>query len=286
MDIFALSLFDSAQPPLIKLSTHRNTLSNDLSQGIQEILETGATENGNAYTLLSWARFMVGHVFEDEDIDYVIIVDKGQAVFPTIFESYRIEKNGYLCLTALPGTLNYQGDTYNTVTAHLFPEDQGSTGQHSHTDHSPPIYPIVSVPLNLFSKYKVSWKIHIQSDTELRSELTVRSNEGIISGGENPTILLEFLDQAFMLEGCPHDSRAQLAPPDTFCAYSSPFGDHSAACNSTSFVDVVAVDRADDLRFFSLRGSESDSPVVFRRDACIACCLAFCRNAGGHILIL
>lgn len=286
MDIFALSLFYSPKPLLVKFSM-QHPMPHELYMEIIQILKTGSTESVepcDPSTLLTWARFLVRHVFEDEDGEYIMTSDKGQVVYPTSFESYYIEKNGYLALTALPGILQHGGDTYSTVMAPFFSEDFDGAKPSVPPAPNVPTYPTVSVPLNLFPDHKVLWKIHVHSDTELRIQMCVRSQEGRISEAGDPIGILQALGLVFIPEACPHHSYAKLVPPDAFCAYSSPEDSHSEAYDTTSFVDIVGVDKADDLRFFSL--TRSNGPVVLRRDTCVKCCLAFCRQANAHLLIL
>jgi hypothetical protein len=66
----------------------------------------------------------------------------------------------------------------------------------------------------------------------------------------NPMDLHYHMRKILLLERCPHNSCNELIAVDRFCSYASPFDDHTEACESSSHVNVVAVDRANDVRFF------------------------------------
>lgn len=82
--------------------------------------------------------------------------DKGQIIYPTLFESYHIEKNGYIGLTLFPGMLKHRDDTYNVITVPNPLGIGGGTGVGHTAGHDPSTYPHVRVPLNLFPATQIS----------------------------------------------------------------------------------------------------------------------------------
>jgi hypothetical protein len=277
MDILAFSLFDSPISTLVRLSTHRD-MPNSVEGSIFHLISTGTVKKCDDVDLLSWARNMVGHVSNKEDMDIIMTSGRGQVVYPSLFETLLVEKQGYLKLSSLPGTLRVKDSTYRIVTSPLDdiePDDDISTNFTS--------YPEVSVPLNLFKNLELLWNLSIQDNDELHVMMKIRFKERNLSRIQlSPMQMIDNLKNKVILEKCSHNCRAGVE--DRFCSYSAPWDTHESSINSTSQVDIVAVDRADDLRALSLACSKA--PSVLRRDACLACCLNLCRNTNIHVLIL
>lgn len=281
MDIFAISLFESPSPLQIRLSRDRECTQ--MQTEIADFIMTG--EEGAEYDdadLVTWAKEMLGHVFDEEDRSLIMTYAKGQVIYPLIFDTYHVAKYGFLKLVALPGTLKYQGDIYNVVS---MPDSENSHLSQD-TGWDLPAFPSVSGPMNFFKDCEFSWDISVQDDRELHARFLLRSRAKKSSIVEqDPILLLRALRDTLLLQSCPHDSRAQLQHVDRYASYSPPWHGHTEAVESIPHrVDVVAVDGADELRCFAIACSEA--PVVLRRNACLACCLDFCRDADAHILIL
>jgi hypothetical protein len=287
VDILALSLFDSASPLLVKLSLDRESSSKPVNRAISKVITTGRTFSGFDHMhLIASARNMAGYgPLDDEDRSLIITSSKGQVIYPTVFDTFRIEKQGYLKLSCFPGVLRYQDDTYDVVS-----HPDWVDGQHSgHGYLSPFMFPTqVFGPLKLPGDFSVSWKISVQDNRRIQAGLTLRSKANSPPAIElDPMALLRGLKNALLVESCPHDHRAQLISADQFASYCSPWDDHGEGDGSTSQVDVVAVDGADDLRCFTLASLPvRGASCVLRRNACLACCLNVCRDNGVHTLIL
>jgi hypothetical protein len=278
MDIFALSLFDSPSPLLVKLSLHREG-GVQMDHDIAEVIQTGIPHKFESYHILEWARGMVGHLVQKEDHDLIMTYGGGQVVYPIVFDTLHIRKQGYLKLCSLPGILRYDGAAYDVVSSSYLEEAPPRAYDNL------PSFPIVSLPLNLFTNLKLSWSLSVRDDRELKASIVLLSQANKFMAVEpNPMDLLHNLGDALLVESCPHDCRAQLKLADRFSSYSSPWQTHKEALDSTSQVDVVAVDGADDLRCFAV--ACTGAPVVLRRNSCLACCLNVCRETNVHVLIL
>ena len=277
MDIFALSLFDSPVPTLVRLSTYRD-MPNSVERSIFDLVSTGTAKMCNDVDLISWARGMVGHISQKEDMDIIMTSSRGQVVYPSLFDTLLVEKQGYLKLSCLPGTLRVQGSTYRIAVS---PLDDVEANDDVPTDVSS--YPDVSVPLNLFQNVELLWDLSIQDNDELHVMIKTRFKERNLSRLQtSPMFLIDSLKNKLMLEKCSHNCRTNVE--DRFCSYSAPWDTHDRSIHSSSHVDIVAVDRADDLRALSL--AYSKAPSVLRRDSCLACCLNLCRDSNIHVLIL
>ncbi|CZR66625.1 uncharacterized protein PAC_16526 [Phialocephala subalpina] len=281
MDIFALSLFDSPASLLISLNLNeRDGIPMDSS--ISEAITTGNPQKYDDMDLLKWARSMVGHKFDEEDEGWIMTYCKGQVIYPTIFDTFHLEKQGYLRLCWLPGTLRYQGETFDAVST---PYSWIDTKRTQYAGLNLPPCPEVSRPLNLFRNFELSWEMAIQDNKKIHARLAVRSSGEIYFKSEaDPTDILYHLRNTLILENCPHDHDAQLTSVDRFASYTSPWHEYQEASNSTSHVDIIAADRANELRLFALAFTRE--PTVLRRNSCIRCCLNLCRDAGVHVLIL
>jgi len=280
MDILALSLFESSAPLLVSLSSHRDT-GVFMEHNIAKVLMDGGTQEFDDMDLLDWARSLAGHQYDSEERSLILTYGKGQVIYPIVFDTLQVEKQGYLKLCVLPGTLRYQGERYDVVSL----PDTAISDDQQPPNRNLPAFPAFSRPLHLFSDYEVVWGISVQDDKELHARLLLRSkSSNTITFENDPYSILLALKDTLFLESCPHHSRAELATADRFASFSTPWDDHQEALDSTSKVDVVAVDGANDLQCFALACTEA--PAVLRGSSCIVCCLDVCREADIHVLIL
>ncbi|CZR62777.1 uncharacterized protein PAC_12674 [Phialocephala subalpina] len=276
-EIFVLSLFESSAPLLVRLSLERGS-TRELDHCVSNVIKTGNSHDFDDMELLEWARSMVGHMFDDEDRNLLMTSGKGQVIYPIVFDTFYIEKQGYLKLYCLPGALRYQNDTYNVVSSPDDIEDDKNTSVIL------PSYPRVSRPLNLCKDFGLSWKITIQDNKELHIKLMMRSSSNTSFVVEtDPLVILLSLRDTLLLERCPHNRHAQLTTADHFSSYISPWCQDKEASDSTSQVGVVPVDGADDLRCFTVA---CQGPSILRRNSCLQCCLNLCRSTDIQILIL
>jgi hypothetical protein len=248
-----------------------------LDDNLSNVIKTGNSYNYDDMDLFEWARSMVGHVFDD-DRSLLMTSGKGQVIYPVVFDTFYIEKQGYLRLYCLPRTLRYENDTYNVMST---PDDIEFVRT---TYLNPPSYPKVSRPLNVFKDFILSWKITIQENKELHIKLMICSNANISFVVEtDPLVILLSLRDTLLLERCPHNRHAQLTTADRFSSYISPWYQKNQASDSTSQVGVVPVDCADGLRCFAICCQNSS---VLRRNSCLQCCLNLCRDTDVQSLIL
>jgi len=98
------------------------------------------------------------------------------------------------------------------------------------------------------------------------------------------------LATALIVEACPHEANSALETEDRFSCYTGPLNPTQPAAitrdKNYMKVGVVAVDGADDLRFFALSCGDTTAPLVVRKDACLSCCLDICRKTCFPVLIL
>ncbi|OBT99141.1 hypothetical protein VE01_02265 [Pseudogymnoascus verrucosus] len=119
---------------------------------------------------------MVGHMFDNEERSLIMTSGKGQVVYPVIFDTFYVEKQGYLKLYCLPGALRYQNDTYNVVSSPEDIKDDETDNDEIDNDEimddeatypNLPSFPAVSKPLNLLKDLILSWKSSNDDSAEI-----------------------------------------------------------------------------------------------------------------------
>ncbi|KAF4436753.1 hypothetical protein F53441_13187 [Fusarium austroafricanum] len=288
LDLLAFSLLD--HPSSLHLFASRDrSRGHGILLEMSDILESGTSEDADesyfdVMDVWDWARSLVGHGEIDDEYRSLIMTSKrGQVIYPLLLETLRFERQGYLRLCVLPGTLRRDGLAYDVVSC--LDLDTSRLDQHEHPQISPSLE--VTEAKEIFPTLQVSWGVDTQDNKHIELYLMVRdSNRPSFIMKANPLLLLSSPADTLLLSGCPHSRDAKLSRPDRFCRYAAPWHDHSSAYESTSDVEVIATAGSDMLRAFSL--SCISGPKVLRGNACIDCCLQVCRITPGsiHILIL
>jgi len=304
-DILALSLFQTPDSLLVRLWTPRH--NGGFQKAVSNIISTGNSEYCDFTQIFHWALQIVGHDFDRrEPRHWVMSCHFGQAVYPSMFETHRVSKRGYLALNWLPGRLRYMDETYNLVFAGMPPPPPPPPPPLPNTRSS--LYPSrdvyaqgVSGPRNFLGDSRLTWSIIISAD-DLVASLEVRNKDdkasppGIWRGG--PASIFDNLGHALLLESCPHDPSSELQTVNQSCYFESPFcdfgyedfsgGSDRAGVSSRAKrtkIAVVAVDGADDLRLFAFSHLRRRLTVI-RGAACLQCCIDECRNANASIIVL
>lgn len=290
MNILTLSLFESPSTVLIRPSHERYRGAN-MRNSICQLLWTGKPQKYEDGDLLNWARSMVGHIFDDEDRSLILTSSQGQVVYPAAYETYRVEKSGYLRLLCFPGILKYNGDSYNVVASkpikarYLLPSSCSSISSNGSDLSSQKRNQGFGVlqPVNLHRNASVSWKISIQENQEMQADLMIAIREKEFRATRNPECALLSLRDTLICESCPHNSRARMTEADHFTTNQPPWFENKAT-GSEELVNIIPVDCSDALRYFAL--ASNDSSAVLRRQACLRCCLEVCRDNDAQVLIL
>lgn len=284
-DILALSLYHYSdglhvQIPIPQHSDRRN----ELLAGVQHILRSGETVDVSFTSLLDWALSLAGHSVSNpvKKLDWVMSSASGQVVWPTVYDTNSIDKYGYLGLTWRRGELRYKDEVYGLVQG----DDRGKIADALIDSFSEP----VESPLNLVSDLRVAWQVKL-GDGGLRAGMRLEGMDGRYRVSNlSPTLLLANFASALIVESCSHPSDAPLARADTFCAFTGPGNPTYPASTTTGETwmktGVVAVDGANDLRFFSIGCGRVQVPIVIRQSACLSCCLDVCRRTGFPVLVL
>ncbi|KAL3418847.1 hypothetical protein PVAG01_09068 [Phlyctema vagabunda] len=266
-DTLALSLFHCPDDLRIHIpiSCHLES-KNQFRDAIESIITTGANQHCDFTSLLNWAMALVGQdVSKDvKSLNWIMSSGSGQVVWPTIYDTNIIEKQGFLSLSWLRGDLRYKDQEYKLPG-------------------------LVQEPCNVFPDLRVAWRLRI-GDGVLNASLGLEGMKGrydfaIVS----PVLLFANLATALMVD-CQHETSAPLEAADRFSSYTGPLNPTQPAALSRERnvmnIGVVAVDGAEDLRLFALACGDHIAPVVIRKAACLRCCLDICRRTNFPVLVL
>jgi hypothetical protein len=222
-----------------------------------------------------WARRFGDHTPGDPPSS-IVTSGKGQVIYPILFETSQIERQGSLKLYCLPGSLKHQGEAYDSVVSNgVLPT---STQHYTVTLPEP-----VTGPINCFRNPTTSWKISVQDNGSLLARI-IWDIEYLAYCEINPLAILMQLKSTLLVENCGHSSRAQLPSPNQDASFIVPWKHGERSVDS---VNVVPVDGADDVRCFAVGWEYMQGrPVVLRGNSCLACCLEVCRATGIRCLIL
>ncbi|KAK4195288.1 hypothetical protein QBC40DRAFT_259149 [Triangularia verruculosa] len=299
-DALAISLFESTgeQPDLLLRIDNRSELRNSPFQRAVLAVSTNSAD-GTFHTggtrlvptceiesVIDWALALAGHGVEMSSPEYpksswAMSCFKGQAIYPVIFETCQVSKNGYLSLALLPGVLEFDGHRYSVI--------RGKKAEQ--------LIPPMGTNKAL-SERKVDRPLNSHPDIR-RLKWTVDAGDRILNLGvslgppapssftHDPFRVISILANALVLERCSHDPSEPLEEPNSFCGYTSPTQPRPQP--GTHTVSVVASDHAEYLRFYSLASIQGRADkrvdVVVRIDACLRCCLSVCRKVESKWLV-
>ncbi|KAH8684077.1 hypothetical protein BGZ61DRAFT_534752 [Ilyonectria robusta] len=286
-DILALSLFHCSEDLLVRIDNDRPWASgpyyDDFYDAVRSVFTRAAPLhheemlNCHIKYLVDWTLEILGHsaVTARDKVagsDWAMSCFKGQAVYPTIFDTCRITRKGYLALSWVRGVLEFDGETYEMVKSH------------AESEESPPsidcTIPSTSRPLNLTPDYTISWRVRA---TESALELGLCLDGPSLEIVHSPFNIIQNLGSCLFVERCPHDRDTELQHADPPYFYDSPL---SLQVGQRSGIRVVALDGANDVRFHFLGDKRfAYDGVVVRFDACLKCCLDVCTAASRDILV-
>ncbi|EWY83171.1 hypothetical protein FOYG_13020 [Fusarium oxysporum NRRL 32931] len=149
-DLLALSLFDYPDLQVCSDAT-RDFLLDPLYEGILDDLKNPKKTERVIYDLLSRAMCIAGHKIDQVEEDWVLSCAKGQAVWPTIFETQSYITRGYFSLSCHPGLLIHSGETYNRATC--------SPNETTMTSLSTVLPEQVKKPFNLYPNLDLDWMV-------------------------------------------------------------------------------------------------------------------------------
>ncbi|KAK4212284.1 hypothetical protein QBC37DRAFT_441498 [Rhypophila decipiens] len=301
-DALSISLFESAgeRPDLLVRVDNRSELRNgpfqtavlavltNSADGTFHIGGTRLVPTCDIESLVDWSLALAGHDVEMSSPEHpksswAMSCFKGQAIYPIIFESGRVSKNGYLSLALTPGVLEFEGHRYSIVRGKKAEQRAPPMG----TDKA-------------LSAQKVDRPLNSHPNIS-RLKWTVDAGDRILGLGvglgplqttptyftHDPFRVISILTSGLVVERCSHWGSEPLKEPDLYCGYTSPTS--PGAQHGRHMVSVVASDRADHLRFYSLASIQAQADqikAIIRLDACLGCCLSVCRKVEAKFLVL
>lgn len=291
MDVFALSLFERPESIMLHPTLARRR-GDEMKRGVMDVLKTGKPVKYADEDLVDWARSMVAHEFDDEDCSLLVTSNRGQVIYPSIYEAFHFERTGYLRLVSYDGVLTYNGDIYDVVTTSYDQKRQDSDASDlsdasdvsEETDHEAEETSGPLQPKHAYKKSIVSWDIVTQEDRSIEANVMVRWQGNSSTSFINPDLVTTALKDALIYEGCEHSGQTPLPTANNLTVNEPPWCDDRLIFSGEPVVRIVCVAGSDSLRFLSLASRERGA--VLRRNACMRCCLALCRENNVHSLIL
>ena len=289
-DALALSLFHLSDNLLVRIENGRDRRRDDYHRMVFSVFThqaVGDSSTGSDMiapcqieSLLGWALTLIGHDVgrEVSTESWAMSCFKGQAVYPTIFDTRRMKRRGYLALSWLPGLLQFQSEKYEVIKSEIERQNPPPSSRKTLSSRE------VIRPLNLYPDYKLKWRVEAKDGFV---NLGVSLAGPSVDITRNPTDVIRALACSLVSERCEHANRdAELERADQSCRYTSPLKPNERFFGKTR---IVAVDGADDLRFYSLvalGGRTTLFPAVVRIDSCLECSLDICERADFPVLIL
>lgn len=259
-DILSLSLFELPDNLLVRLTHHRRR-DLEFKAAIHSIITTGRPFICDISHILKWTLALIGHEIEvgtgkvGDQKEWVLSSEKGQVVYPKIFETHNITRRGYLALSWTPGVLRYRNQIYTKGVSQPSP----SSGRNPVTQGNETLQ--VDKPRNLLPTYKLAWLVaqgdgYLEISVSLRNEIDQRT-----SGNERP---------------------------DDFSFYTGPLAPIHPKLNSPDWSKIrcVAVEGNGGLALLALGALSAPFSVVVRGNACLKCALKVCRRSRYEVLIL
>lgn len=286
-DILALSLFHCPEDLRVRLPIPQHNVYGEhpFKEAIESILTTGESSYCDHVHMLDWALALAGHTVSDEvtkDLNWVMSCESGQAVWPTIYDSNAVEKRGFLSLSWARGELRYKDERYILVSGVDMPPMLNNVED---TQSEP-----VLQPCNLFDGLRTTWRLAV-GDEVLIAGIGLTGMGGRYDFVQvSPCLLLANLAASLVVECCTHKRDAALITADQFSNYTGPVNPTKPAMlsmeSNSCQIGVVAVEGAEDLRFFAAACGGVRCPLVLRKTACLSCCLDVCRRTGFPVLVL
>ncbi|RKK75930.1 hypothetical protein BFJ69_g7260 [Fusarium oxysporum] len=244
-DLLALSLFDYPDLQVCSDAT-RDFELDPLYEGIRDLLTNPEKTQISNYNLLYRAMRLAGHKIDQLEEDWVLSCAKGQAVWPTIFETQSYITRGYFSLSCHPGLLIHSGETYNRATC--------SPNETTMTSLSTVLPEQVKKPFNLYPDLDLDWMV---SDGEHGLDVSLGVKAGpnqYLEMGLSPCSAFVALTKVPVVGPCQHDPTTILDHSDVVlgsagpCSLRSPRG----IMDLRGKFNVIAVDGNDKARFAAL----------------------------------
>jgi len=270
-DILAFSLLDLTEPALVYVKSHIiSQQATHFETSIQRVLAEAKPTPCYAEVVIDFVLNVVGHSVSALKENWIISAYRGQCIYPRLFETESLGRQGLLVMSGGPGVLRYNHEVYNKGMAakEEFRVQLGEPASHVSSLKIP-----VQRPQNLLEGHQIKWEV-TTGDQSLYISLLSTCATATFS----PFAVLCAAVQSVYVDQCPHDPDAELVEPDPFAVFTSPYEPWA----SSDAVGVVAVHGNASLPMFSfVRGI----PGVVQQKGCLQCAINICRMAGYRFVI-
>lgn len=290
-DILALSLFEPTSS--IKLCIrHQIEVQPGFSEAIRHVIHgldieqmTDVTElkyrkGCSVFDIARWALSLTGGTIrthlDQVSTPWIAITSVGQVIFWSFLEDPELNFKGLNRLSIIHGTLRYQNCQYKDVRSGYQVLDP------SFVRHREPVDRL----RNMMGRNKIVWQVAVHD----ANTLLLNCGFSDLEGCGHPYQMLWAASASLFASSCEHPPDSQLETADenayfiTPCynsLYESERDGTLETPGAASTVRVVPSAGNAEHRFLALA-----RPAVIRGDACLACCLRICREAGYKYVIL
>ncbi|KAI9698171.1 MAG: hypothetical protein M1836_004173 [Candelina mexicana] len=284
-DILALSLYDTIYPVYVSLDVEPTLIydvrpNGPFQEAIHAILfgkdsTRGISSPCTVSHIFGATLKLLGHktyidkIREVRTRSWIASAQRGQVVYPTIFDTSVLDKQPLLVLGGAPGMLEYKGSRYDRV---FWKENMMRMKPRKWMDVA------VRGPQNLIPEDRLEWLVK-------KGDKCLEVSCGPTGSAKafNPMNVIDMAAQALYVRACPHKTDAILDPPADNAFFITPHYDHYSPATydsrpPLSKTCVIAVSGNEGLRLFALSGSAGNEPGVVRMSACLQCCIAIARQ--------
>lgn len=274
LHVLVPSLFESPQKILVHSFDYLMYPQWGPADSVRQIMQNGQPTSCSLEHVLSTALILVDHSVCPEN-GWVMSCQWGQAVYPRLFETQNPFEEGYLTLCWAPGVLRYGSVAYPHGVDH---DDLSNLEVQEKKGCE-----MVSIPHDSFPNQSLVWKVAPGDDTHHIQIATHDPDSANLA----PINTLTGLVSSLILPQCGHDVNAALDGPDPLTRYET----YLTGLNppdmddDTQVINMVPMHSDNGLRTYAIAAYTSCGPIVLKKDACMACCLAFARKIQSRVII-
>ncbi|KAL8948743.1 MAG: hypothetical protein Q9222_005096 [Ikaeria aurantiellina] len=290
-DVMAVSLFNSAEPRGVQLCFGSKT-PRRFNKTIHYLLLAEETSITSVDIILQWAVTILGHDIPEPGV-WAMSSRYDQTVYPQIFSTQELQREGILTLECVPGVLIWNEQQYNYVrisedlilraSDYVNTDDLGlevykeesSINERVKFASQAPVFPHDNFP-----DLDLEWRV-LPTDTCLEIVIAVPRYPSLPS--RDPSRVLNAAAQSLFVD-CKHDRNTSFVPQTENIYRTSPLQlePEDWEPNKDSVISIVQCDGNEKARFYALTASLGG---IIRMDSCIECCVQRAGLVPGRFVV-
>ena len=248
---------------------------------IQAIIKDASSGHCESSAVISWALELLRHSryrnADDKKNEWVMSCQHGQAVWPSIYETYACAENGYLSLLWHPGMLRWRDEVYPFVKSYTSTTWRSIALEFSRS---------VRDYQNLIAQRHLTWAM-TAAETFLEVHWFLEPGEHFRPSNVGPHQALWNLSSTYLADACPHGRDEMLNYPEDSRLFVLRHDANFRNYMERDQLAILAGNSTDEKRLFTLSCIYGNSkPIVLSKNSCLFCSLNVCREIGSMILIL